>query len=112
MHNVNVLVKGKERCTLQVHPDDAARVGVSDGGSAKVSSRTGTVLAPVEVTDAMMPGVVCLPHGWGHDLPGVQMSVAVNHAGVNSNLLADEELFDQLSGNAVFNGIPVEVAPA
>jgi anaerobic selenocysteine-containing dehydrogenase len=112
MHNVNVLVKGKPQCTLQVHPDDAARVGLADGGAAKISSRTGAVVADVEVTDAVMPGVVSLPHGWGHDIPGVRMEIAAAHAGVNSNILADEELFDPLSGNAVFNGIPVEVVPA
>jgi len=110
MHNVNVLVKGKERCTLQVHPDDAERLGL--GAVAKVSSRTGTVLVPVERTDSMMSGVVSLPHGWGHDLPGVQMEVARANAGVNSNILADDQLFDALSGNAVLNGIPVEVVPA
>jgi anaerobic selenocysteine-containing dehydrogenase len=77
-----------------------------------VSSRVGAVVADVEVTDAMMPGVVSLPHGWGHDLPGVQMSIAEAHAGVSFNVLADEELFDVLSGNAVLNGIPVEVVPA
>jgi len=111
MHNVNVLVKGKPQCTLQVNPADAERVGIADGGSAKVSSRVGAVVADVEVTDAVMPGVVSLPHGWGHDAPGVQMSIASNHAGVNSNLLADEELVDVISGNAVLNGIPVELAP-
>jgi anaerobic selenocysteine-containing dehydrogenase len=112
MHNVNVLVKGKPQCTLQVNPGDASRVGLADGGAAKVSSRVGAVVADVEVTDAVMPGVVSLPHGWGHDVPGVQMSIAAAHAGVNSNLLADEELFDVISGNAVLNGIPVEVVPA
>jgi anaerobic selenocysteine-containing dehydrogenase len=112
MHNVDVLVKGKPRCTLQVNPSDAARAGIADGGSAKVSSRVGAVVADVEVTDTVMPGVVSLPHGWGHDMTGVQMSVASKHAGVNSNLLADEELFDAVSGNAVLNGIPVEVGPA
>jgi anaerobic selenocysteine-containing dehydrogenase len=110
MHNVNVLVKGKPRCTLQVHPDDAAKLGL--GTDAKVSSRVGAVVAPVEITDAVMPGVVSLPHGWGHDLPGVELDVARAHAGVNSNLLADDTLFDPISGNAVFNGIPVEIAPA
>jgi anaerobic selenocysteine-containing dehydrogenase len=112
MHNVEVLVKGKPRCTLHVHPDDADRLGLVDGGSAEVTSRTGKVGVPVEVTDAIRPGVVSIPHGWGHDLPGVQMAVARRHAGVNSNLLADDELIDPLSGNAVLNGIPVEVAPA
>jgi len=77
-----------------------------------VSSRTGAVEVVVEVTDAIMPGVVSIPHGWGHDVDGVQLSVAGARPGVNSNLLADTTLFDPLSGNAVLNGIPVEVAPA
>jgi anaerobic selenocysteine-containing dehydrogenase len=110
MHNINVLVKGKPRCTLQVHPEDAARLGLN--GSAKVSSRAGAVIVPVEVTDAVMPGVVSLPHGWGHDMDGVRTEVARANAGVNSNVLADEDLMDPLSGNAVLNGIPVEVVPA
>jgi len=110
MHNVNVLMKGKSRCTLQVHPDDAGRLGLGD--EAKVTSNVGTVVVPVEVTDAVMPGVVSLPHGWGHDLPGVQMDVARANAGVNSNILAGDALVDPLSGNAVLNGIPVDVAPA
>ncbi|MBI2169382.1 MAG: molybdopterin oxidoreductase family protein [Actinobacteria bacterium] len=112
MHNVHVLVKGKERCTLQIHPDDAASVGVADGGLAEVASRVGKVTVPVEVTAGIMPGVVSIPHGWGHDVDGIRMSVASQHAGVNSNLLADEEQIDPLSGNAVLNGIPVTVAPA
>jgi anaerobic selenocysteine-containing dehydrogenase len=112
MHNVEVLVKGKPRCTLHVHPDDAARLGLADGADATVSSRTGRVAIAVEVTDAIRPGVVSIPHGWGHDLDGVELSVARRHAGVNSNLLADDELIDPISGNAVLNGIPVEVAPA
>ena len=112
MHNVNVLVKGKERCTLQVHPDDAANLGLTDGADAEVASRVGKLVAPVEITDAIRPGVVSLPHGWGHDLPGAQMDVARAHAGVNSNLLTDEDQIDPLSGNAVLNGIPVTVVPA
>jgi len=112
MHNVEVLVKGKPRCTLHVHPEDAERLALVDGGSAEVSSRTGKVTIPVEVTDAIRPGVVSIPHGWGHDMPGVELSVARRHAGVNSNLLADGELIDPVSGNAVLNGIPVDVAPA
>jgi anaerobic selenocysteine-containing dehydrogenase len=85
---------------------------VQDGGTASVSSRTGSVLVPVELTDAIAPGVVSVPHGWGHDLPGVDMTMARANAGVNSNLLADEDLYDVLSGNAVLNGIPVRVEPA
>jgi anaerobic selenocysteine-containing dehydrogenase len=112
MHNVEVLVKGRPRCTLHVHPDDASRLGLVDGEPASVRSRAGTVTIPAEVTDAIRPGVVSIPHGWGHDLPGVELSVARRYAGVNSNLLADEDLVDPVSGNAVLNGIPVEVAPA
>ncbi|MEZ5139129.1 MAG: molybdopterin oxidoreductase family protein [Acidimicrobiales bacterium] len=112
MHNVKVLVKGKDRCTLLIHPDDAARCGVADGAVATVRSEAGAVDVPVEVSDEMMPGVVSLPHGWGHGLPGTQLSVANEHAGVNSNLLAPADLYDPISNNAAVNGIPVEVAPA
>jgi anaerobic selenocysteine-containing dehydrogenase len=111
MHNLELLVSGPERCTLHVHPDDAARLGLQDGAAALVKSRAGELEAPVEVTDAVMPGVVSLPHGWGHDAPGARLAVAEAHAGVNSNVLADEALVDALSGNAVLNGIPVAVAP-
>jgi anaerobic selenocysteine-containing dehydrogenase len=112
MHNLPALVKGKERCTLLVHPKDAARLGLADGGHASVRSAAGQLEAPVELTDTIMPGVVSIPHGWGHDTPGARMRVAREHAGVNSNLLADETVIEPLSGNAVLNGIPVEVAPA
>ena len=112
MHNVRVLVKGKDRCTLQVHPDDAARCGVRDGDLARVASASGTVDVPVEITDDIRPGVVSLPHGWGHDLPGTRLSVANDHAGVNSNILAPGDFVDEISGNAAVNGIPVTLAPA
>jgi anaerobic selenocysteine-containing dehydrogenase len=112
MHNLPHLVRGKDRCTLQVNPADAERLGLSDGGSASVSSRTGSVVVPVEVTDSIMAGVVSIPHGWGHDVPDARLSVAATTPGVNSNLLADDLLVDQLSGNAVLNGIPVAVEPA
>lgn len=111
MHNVEVLVKGRPRCTLHVHPDDATRLGLTDGGPARVTSRVGRVEAPVQVTDAVRPGVVSLPHGWGHDLEGIRLGVAERYAGVNSNVLTDEDAVDAVSGNAVLNGIPVEVAP-
>ncbi|MDQ1372787.1 MAG: hypothetical protein QOJ09_125 [Actinomycetota bacterium] len=112
LHNVRVLVKGKDRCTLMVHPIDAARLGMADGSQARVSSEAGSILAPVEITDEMLPGVVCLPHGWGHDKQGTRLSVAREHAGVNNNLLAPGDFVDPLSGNAAVNGIPVEVVPA
>jgi anaerobic selenocysteine-containing dehydrogenase len=111
MHNIEPLVRGRARCTLWVHPDDAARLGLADGAAARVRSRAGRVDVPVEVTDAIMPGVVSVPHGWGHDEPGIALRVARAHAGVNSNLLADELAMDPLSGNAVLNGIPVTVEP-
>jgi anaerobic selenocysteine-containing dehydrogenase len=88
------------------------RLGLEDGGRARVKSRVGELVAPVSVSDEMMPGVVSLPHGFGHDAPGAQLSVAADFAGVNVNLLNDETRLDVLSGNAVLNGLPVEVAPA
>ena len=112
MHNVKTLVRGKDRCTLLIHPDDATRAGVTDGALASVTSEIGSVEVPVEVSDEMMRGVVSLPHGWGHDLDGVRLSVAREHAGVNNNLLAPGTFVDVISGNAAVNGIPVEVAPA
>jgi anaerobic selenocysteine-containing dehydrogenase len=112
MHNLPALVKGKDRCTLHIHPDDAERLGLGDGAMALVRSAAGSVEAPVEVTDAIMPGVVSIPHGWGHDADGVRMGVASAHAGLNSNVLADESQVEPLSGNAVLNGIPVECGPA
>ena len=112
MHNIEVLVKGKPRCTLHVHPDDAERLGLHDGGVARITSRVGTVDAPVEVTDAIRPGVVSLPHGWGHDQRGTRLRVAAERAGVNSNVLADHDALDPLSGTSVLNGIPVDVVAA
>jgi anaerobic selenocysteine-containing dehydrogenase len=112
MHNLPVLVKGKPRCTLHVHPKDAQRYRLTDGEPARLRSRTGTVLAQVEITELVMPGVVSLPHGWGHDADGTVQSVASDQPGPNSNVLADELLIDALSGNAVLNGIPVELSPA
>ncbi len=110
MHNLEVLVKGEERCTLLIHPKDADAAGVRDGEEARVFNGNGSVSVRVEITEDIMPGVVSLPHGWGHDLPGVRLSVAVRRAGVNSNLLATSEAIDTLSGNAVLNGIPVTVS--
>ncbi len=109
MHNIDVLVKGKPRCTMHVHPQDAARLGIVDGGSALVTSRVGSLNVNVEVTDSVRPRVVSLPHGWGHGIRGTRMRVAAEHAGVNSNVLTDDQALDPLSGNAVLNAIPVEV---
>jgi hypothetical protein len=112
LHNLPHLVRGADRCTMLISGEDAARLGLSEGGKATVSSRAGSLEVPVEVTDAIMPGVVSIPHGWGHDVPGNRTAVASAHGGVNSNLLSDESVLDPLSGNAVLNGIPVSVAPA
>jgi anaerobic selenocysteine-containing dehydrogenase len=111
MHNLPVLVKGKDRCTLHVNPVDAAQAGVTDGASVRVRSDAGELVVAVEVTDAVREGVVSLPHGWGHDQPGTRLSVAGARPGANSNVLARRDLFDPLSGNAVLNGIPVELEP-
>jgi anaerobic selenocysteine-containing dehydrogenase len=111
MHNLEPLVRGQNRCTAQVHPADATRLGLTDGGTAVVRSRAGKIEVPVEVTDSIRPGVVSIPHGWGHDVSGTRAEVARAHAGVNSNLLADEQLLDALSGTAALNGIPVEIEP-
>jgi anaerobic selenocysteine-containing dehydrogenase len=110
-HNFEPLVRGRERCTLLVHPADARRLGLVAGKAARVTSEAGSVEVSVEISDEMMPGVVSLPHGWGHDKPGTRLSVAAEHAGVNSNRLAPGGLVDPLSNNAVVNGIPVTVAP-
>jgi anaerobic selenocysteine-containing dehydrogenase len=111
MHNLPMLVRGPERCTLHVHPDDAVRLALADGAPATVRSRVGELTATVEVTEDIRPGVVSLPHGWGHDVDGVEQDVARAHAGVNSNVLTDEAVIEPLTGTAVLNGIPVTLSP-
>ncbi len=112
LHNIEVLVKGRNRCTLRVHPDDAEELELADGSPATVTSSVGTVTVEVEVHDEMMAGVVSLPYGWGHAQDGSRLRVASERPGVNTNVLTDRTRIDPLSGNAVLNGIPVEVAPA
>jgi anaerobic selenocysteine-containing dehydrogenase len=109
LHNVEVLMKGKERCTVQINPDDASRLGVSDGATVTVASATGRVELPAEVTADISRGVVSIPYGWGHGLPGSQIAVASARPGVNCNVLTDSGSIDPLSGNAVLNGIPVTI---
>jgi anaerobic selenocysteine-containing dehydrogenase len=111
MHNVKVLVKGKDRCTLLIHPEDAARHGISDGVPTRVSSEAGSLVVAAEVTADIKRGVVSLPHGWGHGKPGTQLSIANDYAGVNTNELSPGTFVDVPSGNAAVNGIPVAVAP-
>ncbi|MDQ0944577.1 molybdopterin oxidoreductase family protein [Streptomyces sp. V1I1] len=111
MHNVATLNGGSNRCTLQVHPADAARLGLEDGAQVRITADGGELEAPVEITDAVRTGVVSLPHGWGHSRPGTRMSVAAARPGVNVNQLLDGSRLDPLSGTAVLNGFPVELSP-
>ena len=110
MHNSERLVRGKNRCTLQMHPADAAARGVCDGDEACITSRVGSVVAPIEVTNTVMAGVVSLPHGWGHGRVGTRIPTANANAGVSINDLTDDQRLDALTGNAGFSGVPVTVS--
>jgi anaerobic selenocysteine-containing dehydrogenase len=112
MHNYHRLMKGKGRCTLLMHPKDMAQRDIEDGGQVTVSSRVGSVTVAVEASETVMPGVVSLPHGFGHDRPGTRLGIAHEHAGVSCNDITDELAIDALSGNAAVNGVLVSVAPA
>ncbi|WJG10917.1 molybdopterin oxidoreductase family protein [Aliiglaciecola sp. LCG003] len=107
LHNSRKLVKDTRRCTAQLHPDDARSHNVEHGQTVTISSRVGTIQIEVEVTDTIMPGVISVPHGWGHDKDGIQWQHAQQNAGVSANDLTDEMVLDELSGNAVLNGVPV-----
>jgi len=107
MHNLPTLAKGPFRCTALVHPGDAARYGVQDGGMATLRNGHRSVQAQVQFSTDMMPGVVSLPHGWGHNLPGAQLRVAAERPGANINALLDDQLRDPLSGNAVLGGVAI-----
>lgn len=111
LHNVAGLMRGRDRCTLLINPTDAAHLGVSDGRPVDVSTTEGSIRVPAEVTDEMMPGVVSLPHGWGHGVDGTQMSVANAHPGVNTNVLNPAALIDVPSNTQVVNGVPCQVVP-
>jgi len=107
LHNSQRLVKGKSRCTLMLHPELAQQQSIKDGDLVKVTSRVGSIEIEAEVTDELMPGVVSIPHGWGHNRKGIRQAIAQKHAGVSVNDLTDESLIDTLSGNAAVNGVPV-----
>lgn len=109
MHNVDTLVKGKDRCTLQIHPDDASRRGILAGDRVFITSASGEIEAPAELNADLRPGVVSMPHGWGHRDPATRLAVARQHPGTNTNVLSPGELVDAASGNAVLNGIEVSI---
>ncbi len=112
MHHCASLIKGPERCVLIVHPDDAARFGLVDGTRGRLRSRVGEVVVPVRVSDEIMPGVVSLPHGFGHDRAGTRLGVAGERPGVSMNDLTDESVTEGLMGNAVLTGVPVKLRAA
>ena len=109
MHNLEVLVKGKPRCTLQINPADAQARGIGDADEVGIATATGSIIAPAEITDRIMSGVVSLPHGWGHTMDGTKLAIANSRPGVNSNLLSPTDQLDPLSGNATLTAIPVEI---
>jgi anaerobic selenocysteine-containing dehydrogenase len=109
LHNSHALIKGPERCTLMMHPDDAGALGLGAGASVEIESRVGRVEAPLELTDSVMRGVVSLPHGFGHGKAGARLGVAARHAGVSANDLTDDQLLDAATGNAAFSAVRVEV---
>jgi len=112
LHNVPLAVKGRDRCTLRMHPEDARVRGLRDGESVRIASRVGEVTARLEASDEMMRGVVSLPHGWGHDRPGMRLRLAERHAHASVNDLTDEQAIEPVVGNAILNGVPVEVERA
>ena len=112
MHNTAKLVAGKPICTLLIHPDDARTRNVSQGARVIVRSSTGDIELEAEISDSVMPGVVSMPHGFGHTRPGVRLAIASAHAGASFNDLTDNDAIDALSGNAVLSGVAVTVEPA
>jgi anaerobic selenocysteine-containing dehydrogenase len=112
MHNSRRLMKGADRCTALLHPDDAARRGLSDGQRVRVASAVGAIEMPLQLSDEMRPGVVSIPHGFGHDRAGVGWRLAATHAGASVNDITDPSIVDRLTGNAAFNDVPVRVDAA
>ena len=112
MHNAPRLVKGKPRHQLLMHPDDLASRGIADGARVRVSSAVGSIVTDAAASDELMPGVACLPHGFGHDRPGTRITRAEAVAGASYNDLSDPAALDGPSGNAALNGLAVTVAPA
>ncbi len=110
LHNTCMSTKGPERCTLQMHPDDARDRGLVAGQRVRVAGPVGAVEAPLELSDRLRPGVVSLPHGWGHGRAGTRLALAADHAGVSCNDVIDDAVLEPVVGNAILNGVPVEVS--
>ncbi|MDT9000692.1 molybdopterin-dependent oxidoreductase [Paucibacter sp. APW11] len=111
MHNLPLLAKGPNRCTLLIHPDDAAALSLSEGSQARLHNDQAALTVTIALSADMMPGVLSLPHGWGHDLEGALLSIAADRPGANVNALLSATARDPLSGNAVLNGIAVQLSP-
>jgi anaerobic selenocysteine-containing dehydrogenase len=112
MHNAPRLMRGPDRCTLMINPHDAQARGIAAGDHVEIRSAVGTVTVPAELTDTLMPGVVSLPHGFGHARPGVGQTLAAQHPGASLNDLTDPGRLDDLTGNAALSGVPVDVRRA
>lgn len=109
MHNSELLMKGKNRCTVMMNSADAAGLGLADGRAVRVVSRVGMVELPIEITDNIGRGVVSIPHGYGHGRKGTKLDIAAGHAGVSINDLTDETVLDDLTGNAAFSSVRVKI---
>jgi anaerobic selenocysteine-containing dehydrogenase len=112
MHNAPRLMRGPDRCTLMINPRDAQARGIAAGDTVEIRSAVGAITVPAELTDALMPGVVSLPHGFGHARPGVGQTLAAQHPGASLNDLTDPDRLDDLTGNAALSGVPVDVRRA
>ena len=110
MHNHHRLMKGKSRCHLLMNPDDMAKEGWKTGMTVVIQGRVGSIEAELQDSDEMMPGVVSLPHGYGHARSGTLGAIASQHAGVSCNDVTDDRFIDALSGNAAVNGVPVTLS--
>jgi anaerobic selenocysteine-containing dehydrogenase len=110
LHNSQRLIKGKNRCTAQLHPNTAAHYDIQNTETVRISSRVGSVDIEAEITDSIMPGVISIPHGFGHHRTGTGWQLAAQHAGISANDLTDEQQTDPLSGNAVLNGVSIHLS--
>lgn len=111
LHNSARLTKGPARCTLLMHPQDAEKIGLTEGAQAEIESTQGCARFAVELTEDISPGVISVPHGWGHHRAGTQMRVASQIAGTSINDVTEDSKLDRLTGNAAFSSMVVTVRP-